>query len=255
MGFPRLELYVAASEPIAQLAVKLCDVGPDGASLLVTRGVLNLTHRDSHARPSPLVPGRIYPVHLELSSICHVFAPGRRLRLSIAGADWPLVWPPPRPASLTVYHDTVHPSHLVLPVIPAQSRAVPVFAPPEVPVAPVRSEDAERSYTVHRDMLDGTTTLDTRVGGSSVLTEQGLRMTETNAKELSMRDGDPLSCTARMRRHLEWRRTDWKVVIDSVIELSCTADTFIVTIELRAAYNDDSIFSRRWREAFPRLLG
>ena len=80
-------------------------------------------------------------------------------------------------------------------------------------------------------------------------------MTETNAKELSMRDGDPLSCTARMRRHLEWQRADWKVVIDSVIELSCTADTFIVTIELRAAYNDDAIFSRRWREAFPRLLG
>ena len=272
LGFPRLELYVAASEPIAQLAVKLCDVGPDGASLLVTRGVLNLTHRDSHARPSPLAPGRIYPVRLELSSICHVFAPGRRLRLSIAGADWPLVWPPPRPASLTVYHDTAHPSRLVLPVIPAQSRAkvndddhliekrssftfLPVFAPPEVPVAPVRSEDAERSYTVRRDMLDGTTTLDIRVGGSSVLTEQGLRMTETNAKELSMRDADPLSCTARMRRHLEWQRTGWKVVIDSVIELSCTADTFIVTIELRAAYNNELIFSRRWREAFPRLLG
>ena len=257
LGFPRLELHVAASEPIAQLAVKLCDVGPDGSSLLVTRGVLNLTHRDSHAQPTPLVPGRIYPVRLELSSICHVFAPGRRLRLSIAGADWPLVWPPPRPASLTLYHAAAHPSQLVLPVIPAQSPALPapVFAPLEVPVAPARSEDGERSYTVRHDMVDGTTTLSTRVGGTSFLTEQRLRMTETNAKDLSIRDGDPLSCTAQMRRHLEWERTAWRIVIDSTIELSCTAETFIVMIELQAEYNDTLVFSRRWREEFPRVLG
>ena len=257
LGFPRLELYLAASEPVAQLAVKLCDVGPDGSSLLVTRGVLNLTHRDSHAQPTPLVPGRVYPVRLELSSICHVFAPGRRLRLSLAGADWPLVWPPPRPTSLSLYYGATHPSRLVLPVIPARSPALPapVFALPEVPAAPVRSEDTERAYTVRHDMVDGTSTLSSRVGGTSFLTEQGLRMTETNAKDLSLRDGDPLSCTAQMRRHLEWERTAWKIVIDSTITLSCTAQTFLAVIELQATYNDTLIFSRRWREEFPRVLG
>ena len=30
---------------------------PDGSSLLITRGVLNLTHRDSHEHPQPLEPG------------------------------------------------------------------------------------------------------------------------------------------------------------------------------------------------------
>lgn len=257
LGFPRLELYLAASEPVAQLAVKLCDVGPDGSSLLVTRGVLNLTHRDSHAQPTPLVPGRVYPVRLELSSICHVFAPGRRLRLSLAGADWPLVWPPPHPTSLSLYYGATHPSRLVLPVIPARSPALPapVFALPEVPAAPVRSEDTERAYTVRHDMVDGTSTLSSRVGGTSFLTEQGLRMTETNAKDLSLRDGDPLSCTAQMRRHLEWERTAWKIVIDSTITLSCTAQTFLAVIELQATYNDTLIFSRRWREEFPRVLG
>lgn len=257
LGFPRLDLYLAASEPVAQLAVKLCDVGPDGSSLLVTRGVLNLTHRDSHAQPTPLVPGRVYPVRLELSSICHVFAPGRRLRLSLAGADWPLVWPPPRPTSLSLYYGATHPSRLVLPVIPARSPALPapVFALPEVPAAPVRSEDTERAYTVRHDMVDGTSTLSSRIGGTSFLTEQGLRMTETNAKDLSLRDGDPLSCTAQMRRHLEWERTAWKIVIDSTITLSCTAQTFLAVIELQATYNDTLIFSRRWREEFPRVLG
>jgi len=256
-GFPRVQLYVAASELVAQLAVKLCDVGPDGASLLVTRGMLNLTHRDSHAEPTPLVPGKIYPVSLELSSICHVFAPGHRVRLSVAGADWPLAWPPPRPATLTLYHDVDHPSQLLLPVISAQSPALPapVFDPPEVPAAPARSESGDRSYTVQHDMVDGTTTLSTRVGSTTFLTEHELSMTETNAKDVSMREGDPLSCMVEMRRHMEWERTEWKIVIDSKIRLSCTTDMFIVQIDLKAQHNEAAVFTRCWEESIPRVLG
>ena len=38
------------------IAVSLSDVAPDGSSFLVSAGVLNLTHRRSHADPEPLVP-------------------------------------------------------------------------------------------------------------------------------------------------------------------------------------------------------
>ena len=40
-----------------QVVARLCDVGPDGASTFVSVGALNLTHRDGHAEPQPLVPG------------------------------------------------------------------------------------------------------------------------------------------------------------------------------------------------------
>ncbi len=46
MGHPRLELTVTSSVPVAFVSAKLCCVHPDGASELVTRGILNLTHRD-----------------------------------------------------------------------------------------------------------------------------------------------------------------------------------------------------------------
>src|SRR5262249_61121922 len=147
LGFPRAELYLTASEPLAQLSVKLCDVAPDGSSLLVTRGMVNLTHRDSHEHPTALVPGEIYPVTVELSSISHAFAAGHRLRLSVAGADWPLAWPPPRRAALTLYHDAARPSHLLLPVIPPRRPELPapVFGQPDVPVAQARSTDGPGS--------------------------------------------------------------------------------------------------------------
>ena len=50
VGAPSLSLRVAVSEPEALLAVRLCAVDPvTGASLLLTRGCLNLTQLRSSA--------------------------------------------------------------------------------------------------------------------------------------------------------------------------------------------------------------
>ena len=57
LGHPRAELYVSCTAPAANWIVRLCDVAPDGTSTLVTKGVLNGTHRVSHIDPTPLVPG------------------------------------------------------------------------------------------------------------------------------------------------------------------------------------------------------
>ena len=48
LGHPRLRLTVTSPHPVAFLSARLCDVFPDGASALVSRGVLNLTHRGGH---------------------------------------------------------------------------------------------------------------------------------------------------------------------------------------------------------------
>ena len=87
------------------------------------------------------------------------------------------------------------------------------------------------------------------------MTERELTMSETNEKELSIRENDPLSCTAEMRRHLEWERTDWHIEIDSRLRLSCTAETFVVEVDLRAQHNGALVFERHWRKEVPRVLG
>ena len=53
-------MTVASDRPVAVVAVRLCDLAPGGASTRVTYGVLNLTHRDSHAAPQPLKLGEFY---------------------------------------------------------------------------------------------------------------------------------------------------------------------------------------------------
>ena len=51
VGAPVIRLSLSADRPRAMVAVRLCDVQPDGASTRITYGVLNLCHRDSHEFP------------------------------------------------------------------------------------------------------------------------------------------------------------------------------------------------------------
>jgi len=124
LGYPRLEVTVRSSAPVAFLSAKLCDVFPDGTSALVTRGLLNLTHRDSREHPSPLEPDRPYRISFELEVAGYIFEPGHRIRLDLAGTDWPNAWPPPEPVTLTVERAG---SALVLPTL---------AGPPPIPERP-----------------------------------------------------------------------------------------------------------------------
>ena len=149
VGYPVARLRVSASAPGASLSVKLCDVFPDGTSALVSRGTVDLAFRGGvHGAPSPLVPGTEYDVEVVLDACAYEWAPGQRLRVSVAGADWPNTVAPPAPLTLTV-----HEGSLELPVL-SGSHSAPSFG-----------EGAEHStespegvtWTVTEDVLAGVT--------------------------------------------------------------------------------------------------
>src|SRR4029453_14576737 len=52
LGLPSVTLHLETDKPQALVAVRVCEVLPDGTSVLITRGVLNLAPRESHAHPS-----------------------------------------------------------------------------------------------------------------------------------------------------------------------------------------------------------
>jgi uncharacterized protein len=142
LGHPRLAARVGASAPVAFLSAKLCDVFPDGTSALVARGFLNLTRRRSLTEPEPLAPGVVEPVELELDATSWVFPAGHRLRLSLAGSEWPNIVPPPAPVTLIVARDG---STLTLPVLDGPSPAPPPSLPPPRPGGPTPTPDRRSS--------------------------------------------------------------------------------------------------------------
>ena len=120
LGVPEVVLHLAVSAPVATAVVRLTDVAPDGTSAQVTAGILNLTHRRSHAAPGA---ARARPASRRSGSPCDRPAtgslPGHRIRVSVASSAWPVIWPSPypgRPSSCTAGRRT--PSRLILPVVP-----------------------------------------------------------------------------------------------------------------------------------------
>jgi putative CocE/NonD family hydrolase len=103
LGHARVVLELAVDRPQALVAVRLCDLFPDGTSLLVTRGLLNLTHRGGDEKPEALEPGRRYQVSVPLDVIAHSFPRGHRLRVAVSPTYWPWAWPSPEEVTLTLY--------------------------------------------------------------------------------------------------------------------------------------------------------
>ena len=122
VGSPSAVLDVGASGPLYVVA-KLADVAPNGRSTLVTLGWLDLGGRPSDRRR----------VMVSLRATGYRVPAGHRLRLSLACADFPRLWPTPHPAELTLHHGA---SHVLLPVAAAADDDDELPAPVWGPLQP-----------------------------------------------------------------------------------------------------------------------
>ena len=67
VGAPEITLTLTSDRPVGMVAVRLCDVHPDGASTRITYGVFNLCHRNGHDNAQPLVSGEDVTVSFKLT--------------------------------------------------------------------------------------------------------------------------------------------------------------------------------------------
>lgn len=260
LGAPELVLDLAADAPVAQIAVRLCDVLPSGEVLRVSYQVLNLTHRDSHAAPEALEPGRRYRVKVTLSACGHRFLPGHRLRVSVGTAHWPTIWPAPYAAMLTVHPEG---SHLALPVRDlAQPQAVVAFEPPaHGPRVPMTQVDPGLMLrTSSFDHITGTATYVTE-GRGGLFGEGVVRFDEIDTtlshnlrRELTIRPDDPLSARYVLTQSYEMGRDGWRTRVETVTEMTADRTTFHLSGRLVAYEGAEQVASRAWSEAIPRDL-
>jgi hypothetical protein len=161
IGAPHAHLWLSSTAELAFVSVKLCDVAPDGTSVLVTKGVLNLTHRSSHERPQLLLPGDVYEIDLPLLAAAYRFRPGHRMRMMIAAADFQNAWPTPVPHTLSVHRGATTPSQVVLPLGHVRSDDSPVFRASDFLPLP-QSEIPTPQYQIIRDLVRSTVTVEIR---------------------------------------------------------------------------------------------
>lgn len=73
----------------ADLIVRLCDVYPDGRSMLLCDGIQRARYRNSPFQAEPLTPGDEVLLKVDLWATANVFQAGHCLRVIISGASYP----------------------------------------------------------------------------------------------------------------------------------------------------------------------
>jgi putative CocE/NonD family hydrolase len=253
LGAPALTVEVSADEPWALLAVRLCDVAPDGSSRLVTRGLVNLTHRAGSADPQPLEPGRREQITVPLEAIAYAFPAGNRIRVAVSSSYWPWAWPSPRRASLTLFTGAA--SRFELPVRPHGKRD---GAPAGLLPPPLLGEI--NGGSIRRLVHDGDP------GPSRFVLEvertRGRRHVPPGALEIEgaqtdvyrIVDGDPLSAEVECRRRMGMIRNGWSAHVETSSSMTADAETFLLVHQVDAYEDGELIFSRARTFAVPRDL-
>ena len=151
--------------------------------------------------------------------VAHRFKRGSRIRVAISESLWPLVWPSPRPATLTI---ALGASSMTLPVRPLEATdarwTIPVIhnqPPAAAPSFDVQGPSAEGRITVRR-------------------ADQAAEITE----------GDPNSCIWRDSRSRNWKMGETDCTVLTAFELTSTEHEFRLKESLKARKGDTLIFER-----------
>jgi uncharacterized protein len=244
-GRPSIELRISSDRPTAFVAVRINDVHPDGTSERLSYGVLNLCHRDGHARPEALEPGEAYDVRVSMKGLAHTIPVGHRLRVAISTSYWPMIWPSPDPATITVHEAGCRaelPTHDAFVAL-----GVDLFAQPEDartgPVTELR-KGAEKRWITNDLGARRTEVVASRDDGVYVIDDIGTEQSFTRVRSSSVVDGEPTSARTDVECRATYRRGDWDVRVETDITLTCTAESFRMQGRL-TAFDGGELFAER----------
>lgn len=252
VGAPELEVRIASDRRQANIAVRLCDVHPDGASELISYGVLNLTHRNSHEFPEALVPGEFVSARVVLDQCAYRVPAGHRLRIAVSNAYWPMIWPSPEPVTLDLSAAT-----LKLPLRPLAKGHEVSFAEPEgaTPWATetIRPTNSERH--IDRNETTGVVTLSiTDDFGEVRDLAHGLVNGSIVRETWAIHPDDPTSATGSTHWTQTLSRNEWSVRTETFASMRSDAQNFILSATIEAYEDEKLVFERNFEQAIPRAL-
>ena len=132
-----VKLYASSTAVDTDFTAKLVDVYPpsedypSGYDLNITDGVIRARYRNSPEQQEFMTPGEVYEFTIDPFPTANVFKKGHRIRIDISSSSYPRfdvnsnTGEPLKNsrrvvlANNSIYHDASHPSHVILPIVPA----------------------------------------------------------------------------------------------------------------------------------------
>jgi putative CocE/NonD family hydrolase len=130
-------LWASSTAVDTDFTAKLIDVYPpnsdypDGYALNLSDSIIRARYRRDRTHAEFMTPGEVYTFTIVPYPIGNTFKAGHRVRLDISSSNFPRFDVNPntgeelglsnrhQTADQTIYHDAAHPSHVLLPVVPA----------------------------------------------------------------------------------------------------------------------------------------
>ncbi|MBY7144381.1 CocE/NonD family hydrolase [Virgibacillus sp. NKC19-3] len=256
LGLPVFHAEISSDQENAMIAVRLNDKAPTGDSTLISWGMLNLNHLQSHEVPGKLEKGKKYKIVVSLDAMGQQIPKSHQLEVAVSPTYWPQAWPSPKPVTLTVYpgKDT----YMDLPVREAQPEDVTVgdhFQIPEIAQVIDKKilREEKRTRELKHDLVQGAWKLeDYSDEGERKLLTNGVEHGSKNKNTFMIKENDPLSAKVSCEWELKVGRDDWQTKLKSFSEMTSDETTFYLTNNLVAFENDNEVFRKTWKTDIPR---
>jgi putative CocE/NonD family hydrolase len=130
-GRVHAELYVSSTALDTDFIVRVCDVYPDGRSILIVDYPFRARYRNGFDKEVLMKPGKVHKVAFPVGWISQIFNKGHRIRVTVASTGAPLYEPNPQngkpltiefpddamKATNTIHHNNRFASRIIAPVL------------------------------------------------------------------------------------------------------------------------------------------
>jgi putative CocE/NonD family hydrolase len=124
-------LFISSDCKDTDFTVKLTDVDEKNISRLLSDGILRVRYRNSLEKTELMEPGKIYEIKVNVAATANTFLKGHRIRVSVSSSNFPrfnrnsnsggdIMFEEVssyKKANNVVFHDSEHPSCIILPII------------------------------------------------------------------------------------------------------------------------------------------
>lgn len=267
LGNAQVNLKITTQATRGQVYVRLCDVAPDGASTLITRGNLNLTAREGRDKVVEFPAGEWVDVTIPMTGIAYRVPEGHTLRLSVSTAYWPWIWPQAQNEAVEIdlaASRFVVPERLAHEQGSAQEeldKSVVFGEPVQPPLIDVEYPEEGRSGARRPERLisfdvakqETLIQVDPMYGGTRIYPD-GLHYNEDAVERYWINWDDPTSARTEAQWRVELTRPDmdWEASLTADTRIRCDEKNFYTQSIVECFDEDEKIFSKTWEETIPR---